>query len=1227
MNNDTVMMSNTSRYRTLFQIAILVGLFIILIYPTGIMGKAYRNPIRLITYDTFLCSAFLGAFFIGLPKRKVFSYLRLTLPLAGIIFLFLMWVEPITDVVNWKSLYCRLGASLGLAAIGLMVYRSISHRIINIFPENGQTLYPAIILPLYVYESVYLLNLTISLHPLVYDPILYAVDQSFGFQASFVVGRYLFPFPMLKNTMVFIYISLPLFVGMVFWASNRNEQQIAYRPDGLMAFVLAGVFGYALYHVYPVVGPAYMFQSAFPFNTPDISTLVIKPLPAPLVHRNCMPSLHVAWALLCLLQARHSFLWIRGLAVIYVVCTIVAILAFGFHYAIDIIVAVPFVLAVHAASYLDIPFSGIRKQAIFWGTMWTFGWIATLKWASWILYSSISFWLLTMACIVHCAWLYHRLTLQLNLKLDVFLKPTEKNRWQTVPFRLSMHESMAIVFALSGFSGLVYEVVFAKKLSLIFGSTAMASATVLSVYMGGMALGSWIGGKLGEKSNDPILLYVGCELGIGFICFFSPSIFEAIQHGYISLTENIHPTSPIRLVYQYALGCIGLLPPTVLMGITLPVLVRVFGDRGETFGPVVSLLYGANTVGAAMGALVTGYILLPVLGVFHTNQLAVALNLLAALGGYRFWKSYKNDSRTLFPPATCESDTSNRKFEPHINELVTLGIILGFGGCLTFALETIYVHLLAIVAGNSAYAFSLMLFTFLLGLGSGAAMIRKLIQKNFPTTLLLIAFEIGLAASVLIGLFAWNELPAYFASFEFSPVVLGFGAREFIRGLVCFLVMVPSALFIGAIYPAAMELIGTFSGSSIRAMGKAAAINTLGNIAGAILGGFILIPFMGSYRALQSIAATAFLLGLLAWFVFEFRQKRTWMLGATALFVNLLLVLPNNFDLNRLSSGANVYFREQNYGEVIDHIESMDGGLTTVAQQWLPDGKRKLTLLTNGKFQGDDGSQHEMLAQTGFALCPLLHTTKRERALVIGYGVGVSARTIVDAAFRQVDLVDLSKDIIDMADKYFSHVNHQVTKRHHVSTYITDGRHFLLTNQHRYDLISMEITSIWFAGAGNLYNREFYKLIKSRLNQGGVFQQWIQLHHLYPSDIVTALTTLRCEFPHVWLYFVGSQGVLVATQDHLPWTDDAIQLLDNTTTLQEILSLHGGSVSHLQKTLLLNDEQIDQIFKEYEGCRFASTDDNLYLEYGTPKGNWRDYTRSTQENIAFLTTYRDSLSK
>jgi len=434
--------------------------------------------------------------------------------------------------------------------------------------------------------------------------------------------------------------------------------------------------------------------------------------------------------------------------------------------------------------------------------------------------------------------------------------------------------------------------------------------------------------------------------------------------------------------------------------------------------------------------------------------------------------------------------------------------------------------------------------------------------------------------------------------------------------------MVPAAFFIGAIYPVAMEAVARAAPRSpVAALGRAAALNTAGNILGVLIGGFVLLPKLGPLIGLKLLASVCFTLGVAALALGRGASRPALSWGTAAAVALLLLLTPRSFDYNSLASGANVYFGPQGFGKVIDHAESVDGGLTTVALSEYG-GAKQLTLLTNGKFQGNDAWEGEVKAQVGFSLAPLLHVSARDRALVIGYGTGMSARVLHDAGFAHMDIADLSADIIRLSNQHFGDLNARVSELPGVRTYVTDGRNLLMLQNERYDLVSMELSSIWFAGTASLYNRDFYELVRARLKPTGVLQQWVQLHHLRPVDLLYVLGSVRSTFRYVRLYYIGGQGIIVASNDPaVAHTAENIGRLDRTPALKRFLSLYGNSSKVLLDTLVLDPRGIDRLLGS-GGVPLellVSTDDNLFLEYGTPKGNALE--DALEQNLKLLSNF------
>ncbi len=705
-------------------------------------------------------------------------------------------------------------------------------------------------------------------------------------------------------------------------------------------------------------------------------------------------------------------------------------------------------------------------------------------------------------------------------------------------------------------------------------------------------------------------------------CALAPLSFDAVRAVYVVLARGADPAQPWVIALQVALGSGLLLVPTLLMGATLPLLTRHLDDDTARFGRVVAALYAANTLGAAMGAFVTGYFLLAALGVLRTTLFAAALNVLVATGAIVWHRR----ARGVDTPASegHEGRVAPRR-SAAVGEKAVGWAVLAVGGAVTLALEGVSTHLLAVVVGNSAYAFAAMLVCFLLGLGLGSPLGRARLARGRPVARGLASAQAMLGLAMLGGVFVWSLVPQLFVLVGGTSLPLGFTGREAVRLAVCAVLLVPPALFIGASYPLAIEAVAGSATDRVGTLGRAAAVNTLGNVAGALGGSFLLLPNLGSLRELQFLGVSSLLLAALACKVTEASARK----GPLFLLVAGVVALaaqPTRFDVTSLSSGSNVYFRAQGFGAVVDYAESANGGLTAVAVEPQDDGPAVKTLLTNGKFQGNDVLDGEVAAQLAFALVPLLHVDRRESALVIGFGTGTTARVVSDAGFTHVDVAELSRDIVALADRHFDSVNSHVAARPDVQVHVTDGRNFLMLDPRTYDLVTVEISSIWFAGAGSLYDTEFYRLVKPRLSPRGALQQWIQLHHLATRDHVAILSSVRSVFQSVWLYEIGNQGLLVACDGDCAPAPPMIDRIEATPGLQAALSSVSGGVHGLLRSRVLTPEGVDRFLAAAgatpeKRASFASTDDNLYLEYSTPRGNVRDYQETLFANLAALRAF------
>jgi spermidine synthase len=761
---------------------------------------------------------------------------------------------------------------------------------------------------------------------------------------------------------------------------------------------------------------------------------------------------------------------------------------------------------------------------------------------------------------------------------------------------------VALLYGISGALGLVYEVAFNKYLALVFGATAYASSAVLVAFMGGLAVGAWLASRIEKRIVRPLLAYGLAELAIGAFCMLVPLTFQALSSVYVNAVAKSPGSLAMLSALRAALAVAVVLVPAGGMGATLPLLARFVQGEDATFAKRwLARFYALNTFGGAVGSIVSAYVVIPSLGLTWTMRSAAGVSLgIGVLAVGLGW-------RAVYAGAEAEADAdaeagtgTGTGAEGRDTPFRDAIILSAASGMLVFGCEVVMVHLLALVIGTSVYAFGLMLAIFLVCLSMGAPLATRLAGRFGAG-----AAAVGFAAAgiaLLASLLIWDRLPGLFVAL--GPVVRSWTARELTRGLAATLALAVPVVAMGTTFPLVLRAARAASvGADV---GRLTVANTLGSITGSIVAGFVLLPSVGSQRGLIGIA--------LAYLGFAWLARRhapTTGPAATArrrvtqlvvAGVVLAVILPR-WNLARLTSGANVYFDEGVVPQgVVESVrEDVHGGVTTVVRG--ADGTR--TLLTNGKFQGNDS--REITDNRGFAHTPVVFAKNRDQAMVIGLGTGTSAGTMAAYDFKRIDIVELSPAIVDAARNVFADVNHHVLDDPRVHVILEDGRNVLLTRKDKLDVVSIELTSVWFAGAGNLYNKEFYALVAKRLAPGGVLQQWVQLHHTNRRIVASTIATLRTVFPYVLVAVSGHQGTLLASMSPFVVSRDQLVGLENVGYVRAILE--GAHLVDYVKRIVIDEQGIDKFLEEtadlygLELAELVSTDDNMFLEYATPKTN------------------------
>ncbi len=774
---------------------------------------------------------------------------------------------------------------------------------------------------------------------------------------------------------------------------------------------------------------------------------------------------------------------------------------------------------------------------------------------------------------------------------------------------LALQRKLQFLFLLSGATALVYQVVWTRLLTLFFGSTILAVSTVLAVFMGGLALGSALLGKKADTAAAPVRFYGLLELGIGLLAIATPLTFSAIEQLYLQINGQATFTFWGAALLRLGLSCLLLLPPTMLMGGTLPVLSKAFlNASGDNTARSISLLYFINTFGAVVGALAAGLFLLQWLGIQWLLWAAGLVNI----GIFTF--AYRQPPLPVVAPAPA---AAAGPAAARWSQSATLAVvILFFSGLAALIYEVVWTRVLTLVIGSSTYAFTLMLATFLIGIALGSALIRRYSRQRKP--------GLGLLAicQVLIGLFAlltaaiFGQLPDAFVAL-FGLVGKNYGLFQTANFLLCFLVMVPATLFMGASFPVASALVVDGFGSSGQRLGLLYAGNTLGAILGAFLAGFVLLPNLGIQHTLLLTICLNLISGLLL-SVFLLRAGGgaiRWLAPAVATTLLLLLafVWRPGWDTLKMTSGPYAYavqYQKMPIDERLARIKQIyyrEGPMATVSV--IQEGQH-VRLAVDGKT--DAGNFRDMTTQVFLGHLPMLVRPAAREVLIVGYASGITAGAVGRHAVSGIDCVEIEPAMRE-ASAFFAEENYHIIDDPRFKLIVDDARSHVLGSKKQYDVIISEPSNPWQAGSSRLFTREAFVNARGRLKKGGLMAQWM---HLYGVDVETfrlVVRTFQSVFPYVNLWADPDYPDVIFLGSSEPIRIDAVALNDlfekDAKVSSSLARIGYPDAGTLFKAFLMD---------EAETRRFARTgvlnEDNLpLLEFRAPRSLYS--STALQENV------------
>jgi spermidine synthase len=668
-------------------------------------------------------------------------------------------------------------------------------------------------------------------------------------------------------------------------------------------------------------------------------------------------------------------------------------------------------------------------------------------------------------------------------------------------------------------------------LTQIFGNTTHAIATVLSAFMAGLALGSYAFGRLVDAGRNTLLVYGLLEGGVGLYGLTVPMLFALTQQAYTRLYGLVEVSFSIFSIVLFLLCFLVIVIPTALMGATLPVLSRFCVTQFAALGRRVGDLYAVNTLGAVVGCALTGFFLISHLGLRGTVRLGATVNvaiaavILVLVLALRGW--------AVSPASSGEDPAAAPK--PAGRFRLDLALLLAFAlsGLAAMVYENAWTRALTLVIGMSTYSFSVMLTTFLVGLGIGSLLYGRWLGHRDIGLAGFGILELMIALSALATIPLFERLPLLFLRLRYG---LGGSFQEFltVQILLSALVMVVPTLLLGATFPAVARIYTRNLTLVGRSVGTAYASNTLGAIAGAFLGGFLFIPTIGVQHSIAlAVVLNAAVGVLLVAMDMHVRLGRRLVVAGAMLGVSVWAFLGfGTWDKGIMTSGVTIY--AHNYADLPtdalrrewmtrDELLYYREGLTATISVHRSAGSDYLYEKTNGKV---DASTGDTPTQLLVGYLPMLLDPGAKRVLVIGMGSGMTAKAVAAFPVEQLEVAEIEPAVIEGA-RFFAEKNGHVHEDPRVRFIHADGRNYLLAARERYDVIISEPSNPWIAGVGNLFTREFYQLARDKLSADGVFGQWMQTYAMAPEDLRMVYRTFAEAFPDVSLWAVNEGDILL----------------------------------------------------------------------------------------------------
>ncbi|MEK7398824.1 MAG: fused MFS/spermidine synthase [Candidatus Poribacteria bacterium] len=792
---------------------------------------------------------------------------------------------------------------------------------------------------------------------------------------------------------------------------------------------------------------------------------------------------------------------------------------------------------------------------------------------------------------------------------------TDESEPRQIRFTWKVRLAILAIFFFSGAVGLIYEIVWNRMLTVVFGSTVFAVTTVLTAFMAGMAIGSYYIGKYADRHRNSLKIYAYLELGIGVYAVILPLILAGTNAIYILLHRNLEASFYLLSFFRFILCFIVLVIPSILMGGTLPVMTKALTNRLDRLGWTVGSLYALNTFGGVVGCFLAGFVMVKALGISATTFISAGINIIIAVIVLLIFakKIIFNNDQEIYE-ATPEQDDNLIDLPKNAGKIALL--IFGVSGFCALAYEVLWTRILVLFLGSTAYAFATMLSAFLCGIAIGSILIARFVdkRKDILTTLGIIQIVIALSAILLI--------PIYGKLYDIGLKFTGTGWLTFVvsKYALSFLVMLIPTILMGAAFPIASRIYANDAENLGRSIGKIYSINTLGGIFGSFFAGFVFIPLIGVQKSIMvmsclnvAIGIVALIFSLIYWKSKANPKKVAGHFAYIAIAFIAIIVSVFIIDTSQpLTKFTAVFKGSGEKNKLLFYKEEVDTSVTVVEDT---EGVRRVFVDTN---QAAEDSRWNLPSHNIIGHIPILLHPDPKNALVIGFGMGVTSWAISRHGVN-VDAVEISPGVVE-ANSFFTKINHDVLKDPLIHLAIDDGRNWTLTTNKKYDMISTGIIHpLVSTNSAGFYTKNFYKLCKKRLTENGIMCQWVPLYRLPEEHFKTIVRTFKASFPYTTLWYKWTPDfvILIGTPEEIKIDfQDFSKRMEKPAVKADLETVNMADPFALLDSFMMDDRTIDA----YVGDGRIHTDNRPMIEFFGPQSS-----NTTFQNLDGMRKFRTTV--